>query len=163
MSDNGHTANGELKRARTRRRNWKAVFLEALAQTANLSASAKIAGVDRKTVYRERQESQAFEDACMGAIDDAIDRLESLAWECAEGRDEPVVRKGEIIGTIRRPDPEMIRFLLRAHRPTTYRDNVLLEARPLGAAAITPQQMLEEAKQRRLELLPPSRRDADTG
>ena len=106
-------------------RVWKPVFLEALAQTANLTTSARAAGVTRENVYQARRRSPEFEAQCRNAVEQAVDLLEREARRRAfEGVLEPVYHKGEVVGHIRKYSDGLLTFLLKAHRPTKYRDNV---------------------------------------
>jgi hypothetical protein len=52
-------------------------FFAHLAETANVSASARIAGVDPRAIYRERERSAAFRDDWMKALAEGYVRLET--------------------------------------------------------------------------------------
>jgi hypothetical protein len=55
----------------------RARFLDHLAQTANVSASARAAGVSSSAVYAERRRSAAFRDAWALALAEGYARLET--------------------------------------------------------------------------------------
>jgi hypothetical protein len=55
----------------------RSLFLDHLAQTANVSASARAAGVAGNAVYAERRRSPAFRDAWALALAEGYARLET--------------------------------------------------------------------------------------
>lgn len=55
----------------------RARFLDHLAETANVSASARVAGVGSSAVYAERRRSPAFRDAWALALAEGYARLET--------------------------------------------------------------------------------------
>ena len=68
----------------------RSLFLDHLAQTANVSASARAAGVASSAVYAERRRSPAFRDAWALALAEGYARLETdllaEALQTASGR-----------------------------------------------------------------------------
>lgn len=68
----------------------RARFLDHLAQTANVSASARVAGINSSAVYAERRRSPAFRDAWVLALAEGYARLETdllaEALQMANGR-----------------------------------------------------------------------------
>ena len=60
-------------------KGWRRAFLQTLAETCNVRAAAKSAGVGRKTAYRHRQSDPRFAEAWDDAIEDATDLLEGEA------------------------------------------------------------------------------------
>ena len=79
--------------ARTRK---KRQFLKALAETGNVSDEA---------------------------LDIAVDLLEGEARSRAvEGVEQPRFHQGRICGTVRKYSDSLLMFLLRAHRPETFRE-----------------------------------------
>ncbi|GBQ09762.1 hypothetical protein [Swaminathania salitolerans] len=108
----------------------KALFLEHLRKTGNVSEAARAAGIDRKTAYNWRRQDEAFGDHWREALEEATDLLEAEARRRAiDGYDEPMLHAGRLIC-----DPEgrpvmrkrysdgLLRMLLRAHRPTRFRE-----------------------------------------
>ena len=87
--------------------SWHSAFLADLAENCNVSHAARLAGVDRSTAYRHREESAAFAAAWDDAVEDGIEALElSLRRRGMETSDTAAI------------------FLLKAHRPEKYRDAV---------------------------------------
>src|SRR5260370_15211523 len=84
---------------------WKQRFLRALQKTPNIKVACTAAGVSRQTAYQHRKSDVAFAEAWQDAIEASVDKLEAVAFKLAE--------KG---------DSNLITFLLRCHRPETYRD-----------------------------------------
>ena len=68
----------------------RSLFLDHLAQTANVSASARAAGVTSSAVYAERRRTPAFRDAWALALAEGYARLETdllaEALQSANGR-----------------------------------------------------------------------------
>jgi hypothetical protein len=107
---------------------WRAPFLAALEASGNISASARRAGVGRATAYRHRAGESDFREAWDEALEVAIDALEGEARRRAlEGWDEPVFFNGSECGRIRKYDSTLLIFLLKAHRPEKFRDNVAVQ------------------------------------
>ncbi|WP_194299166.1 hypothetical protein [Acetobacter sicerae] len=123
-------------------RDAREVFLAHLRETANVSASARVALRDRSTLYQWRETDAAFSAAWDDAIDEATDALEQEARRRAiEGDEEYVVSSGQVV---RGPDGEFLKtrkrsdalmqMLLKAHRPEKYRERH--DVRQSGAIAI---------------------------
>lgn len=121
-------------------------MLLALAETANIRESCRIAGVDRSSFYDRRNNDPAFAGAVTRAMDDAIDSLELEARRRArEGVRRVRFHQGQpILVPVYSPDGSVAKdtegkeirvpyveheysdtlmiFLLKAHRPDKYRD-----------------------------------------
>lgn len=96
-------------------------FIEILAQTANVTESAKQAGLDRSAMYRLREKSESFRAAWDEAMNQALDDLEATLLErAAHGVEKPVFYGGKACGTVRQYSDTLAMFLLRAKRPETY-------------------------------------------
>ena len=107
---------------------WRPAFIEALRQTANVSGSALIVGRSRAAVYAARDSSETFRRQWDDAIEDATDALELEARRRAfSGVEEPVYYKGQVVGGVRKYSDVLLIFLLKAHRPEKYRENVRVE------------------------------------
>jgi hypothetical protein len=91
----------------TAEKAWKAKFLEALAETGNVSAAARIACVCRDLPYKERPHDPEFARAWESAIEASNDRLEEIARQRALGTSDT-----------------LLIFLLKANRPEKFRDNI---------------------------------------
>ena len=139
--------------------DWAPRFLVALADSANIRASAAAAGIGRTAVYQRRDSDAEFAAAMAAALDDACDDLELEGRRRARhGVDEPVVYQGELMGvwhdaagnvvnkdtpgaiqtplTIKKYSDVLLIFLLKAHRPEKYRDNVRHEHSGPGGGPI---------------------------
>jgi hypothetical protein len=96
--------------------NWRIVFLEALAETSNITASAVRANVPLRTVYKVRRTDTAFAANWLVALHEGYDMLEM-----------------ELLGYLRDPQPERkmdvaaATRLLAAHRATVERLRLLRE------------------------------------
>jgi hypothetical protein len=103
---------------------WKAKFLSYLAKTCNVSRSARLARVGRRTAYDHRKRDAKFAADWEDAEQTGIDALEFEARRRAlDGCLEPVFYKGDKCGSIRKYSDLLTIFLLKAHRPEKYRDN----------------------------------------
>ena len=91
----------------------RAKFLEHLALSANVTASSRKAGFDRKTAYAHRAADPEFAAEWEDALEQSIDDLEGEARRRAvDGVAEPVVSMGrvvEIVGDDGNKTPLMIR------------------------------------------------------
>ena len=104
--------------------HWKAPFLETLEKTGNITVSAKLVEIDRKTAYNHRDSDEEFAKAWDEALDKAIDLLEFEARRRGlRGVEEPVFQGGKEVGRIRKYSDTLLIFLLKANRPHKYRDN----------------------------------------
>lgn len=113
------------------RPDWGPTFLAALAESGNISGSAKVAGVAKVTIYQRRDREPEFHAAMVEAIDVSIDTLEGEARRRAfAGVEETVFGSGGPgVGTVpvgihRKYSDVLLMFLLKAHRPGKFRDNV---------------------------------------
>lgn len=105
-------------------------FLEELAQTGNVSHSAKTAGFGRATAYRYYEEDPLFALAWDDAMEEAADALEAEARRRAhDGVVEPVFHKGEVCGHVRKFSDTLLIFLMKGARPEKYRDRVDVSAK----------------------------------
>ncbi len=102
---------------------WRPTFLAALRNSANVRASALMAGISRKTAYDHRKRSTKFRDEWDEAMEDACDVLEAEARRRAVGGSDT-----------------LLIFLLKSHRPQRYVWPMLRAAGDLGAlpAAVIP-------------------------
>lgn len=130
------------KKGAKTRRDWKPIFLEHFAKTANVSVSAAHAKIDRSSIYKTRERDPAFAAAWDEAENVACEALEEEARRRAhDGWDEPVFYKGEPTGTIRKYDSTLLIFLLKARRPEKYRDNVRTDNFHFDPSEMTDEQL----------------------
>ncbi len=131
--------------------DWAPRFLSALAATANVSASCLAAGIARNTVYLRRDADEGFAKRMADALEDAVDDLELEARRRArDGLRRVKFHQGDpILVPLFREDglpaldergaavlvpyveheysDTLMIFLLKAHRPEKYRENVKVE------------------------------------
>ncbi len=94
------------------------IFLAELAQSGNVSASARRAGIARGRLYKLKASDKKFAEAWAMAIEEAADLLASEAMRRAiEGFEEVKYFKGEPVGTVRKYSDQLLMFLLKAYRP----------------------------------------------
>lgn len=104
----------EASEARTRSVGWRTAFLEALAETSNVTTSAIRANVPLRTVYKVRRADAAFAADWQLALHEGYDMLEM-----------------ELLGYLRDPQPQRkmdvtaALRLLAAHRETVERRRAL--------------------------------------
>lgn len=109
----------------TLKKGWQAKFIQQLAETSNVSAACKRAKVSRQEAYRTRDEDAGFKAAWVEALEIATEALELEARRRAEkGTLEPVFYQGVKAGAIRKYSDTLLIFLLKAHKPEKYRENV---------------------------------------
>jgi hypothetical protein len=115
------------QRKPAKRQDWAKKFLERLARTGNVSAACKHAKVPRRTAYERRDREVDFAAVWDEAIEIAVEVLELEARRrAAEGTLRPVFQGGKKCGAIREFSDTLLIFLLKAHRPEKYRDNMTL-------------------------------------
>lgn len=108
--------------ARGRLDGWtrlrRRAFLRALSETGEVKAACERVGISDTSVYRLRQRSAVFARDFAAALERSLPMIEQVAWERAvEGWEEPVVVRGEMIGTRRRYSESLLRMLLgEAHK-----------------------------------------------
>lgn len=125
------------KKVTPKKSEWKPAFLEHLRETANVSSSARSAGVARQVAYKERDNSEAFRGAWDDAIEEGLDYLEGEARRRAyEGTLRPVYQKGEKVGEIREYSDTLTIFLLKGGRPEKYAERVKQEHTGKGGGPI---------------------------
>lgn len=137
--------------AATRQRDWKPIFLAALAKRGNVSEAAKAAGVHRDTANEHRKTDAAFLARWESALEDAADALEREAFRRAhDGVVKPVFGSGGPgvgtveVGHVREYSDTLLIFLLKGIRPAKYRDNFNVT----GSVAVTQVTSDEMAKAR---------------
>lgn len=107
----------------------QAKFLEKLRETCSVRIACTEAQVVRSVAYEWREKDPHFAKLWDIAVEEATDELEREARRRAvEGWEEPVyTRDGAMCGTIRRYSDKMLELLLKAYRPTKFRDRVQVE------------------------------------
>jgi hypothetical protein len=107
--------------------NWRDRFLELFAVSLNVAQAAQGAGINRKTVYKEREKSPDFAAQMDDAREAAIERLEAVAYERARTQSDV-----------------LLIFLLKSHKPERYRETH--EQQHSGEVTITVKRETKPAK-----------------
>jgi hypothetical protein len=136
-----YAAGGRTPRGQrfTRVLQWKRAFLEALAETSNVSASAARVNVPTRTVYRLKREDGEFAAKWLAALHEGYDNLEMELLGYL--RDPASSRKMDVTAALR---------LLAAHRQTVERSRALMEEDDEQAVLDSIDAFLEDMRQRRL-------------
>lgn len=148
-------------------REWMNRFLEALSLMPNVAAAYRSARISKPMVYLERKNNEAFREAWDDALEQGVALLERIAHERATiGEKKRVVRTltktvdGKVVETTEAVEETlvvsnaMLIFLLKAHKPKTYRERV--EHRHTGADGEGPVQVevyRKPTRDRMLELV----------
>ena len=106
---------------------WQGAFIERLRATGNVTLAATGAGVTRQHAYQTRNRNKTFRRRWDDALDQAVDLLDGEARRRATGIKRDIYYAGEVVGTENVYSDSLLMFLLKAHRPTLYRDNVKVE------------------------------------
>ena len=85
----------------------RAKFLKKLAEMPNVARAARLCGVTRQTAYAHRDKDESFSKAWDDAIEEGIEKLEEVAMRRAKKQSDT-----------------LLIFLLKAHRPDLYREQV---------------------------------------
>ncbi|MDE1971163.1 MAG: terminase [Patescibacteria group bacterium] len=102
----------------------KALFLQSLAETCQVSKSCDVAGVHRTMAYKWRQKDEAFAEGWLEAEQIGLTVMEDEAYRRAfVGTLKPVFYKGEKCGAVREYSDALTALLLKARAPAKYRDN----------------------------------------
>ena len=117
---------------------WRIRFLEALAETSNVSASAIRANVPNRAVYKLRREDPAFAAKWRAALLEGYDHLEMDLLGYL--RDPDPARKMDVTAALR---------LLTAHRETVARERALQEDDDEQAVLDSIDRFIEDMRQRR--------------
>ena len=111
----------------TRASVWRDAFIERLKATGNVTLAASGAGVTRQNVYGTRSRNKAFRRRWDEALEQAMDLLEGEARRRATGIKRDVWYAGEVVGSESVYSDTLLMFLMRAHRPHLYRENMKVE------------------------------------
>lgn len=117
---------------------WRTLFLEALAETSNVTASAVRANVPTRTVYNARREEAGFAAKWRAALHEGYDNLEMEVLGYL--RDAKPKRKLDVASALR---------LLIAHRETVARERALREDDDEEAVLESIDRFIDEMRERR--------------
>lgn len=115
----------QRERAGTWTKAKRTEFLEQLAATANVRASARAVGMSEPGVYRLRQRSAEFRAAWAVALSEGYAKLELMLLERAmNGTVKPIFQLGKEVGSVTEYSDRLALTLLNAHRATVHRERV---------------------------------------
>lgn len=99
-------------------------FLEALGKCGCLRDAARRAEVSHQTVYNHQARDKEFARQCELALDMASTDIELHAWQRGVvGVEEPIVYRGEVIGTRLKRSDAILRLLLQGAKRGKYGPN----------------------------------------
>ncbi len=106
----------------------KAAFLAEFAERGIVTHACQAAGVSHSVVYDWYGKDDEFASAWDEAKEQATDELEAEAWRRAvKGVERPVFQGGEAVGHVTEYSDRLLELMLKANRPTKYRENTSLE------------------------------------
>ena len=120
-------------------KHWRTYFLQNLAATSNVSASAKKAGISLSRAYKTRREHADFAAAWRAALYEGYEHLEMEVLAQLRGHDPE--RKLDIANAIR---------LLAAHRSTVAEERARRGGRDEAAVFAALDRKLDAIRARRL-------------
>ena len=101
----------------------EAAFLDALAESANVSRSCELSGIARSSVYEWRDADPEFKAKWDVALDRGTDALEDEAVRRAkDGTLRPVFYQGQECGAIREFSDTLMIVMLKARRQEKFGD-----------------------------------------
>lgn len=120
-------------------KHWRTYFLQALAATSSVTASAKAAGISPSRAYKTRREHADFAAAWRAALYEGYEHLEMEALAYLRGHDPD--RKLDIAKAIR---------LLAAHSATVAEERARRSGRDEAAVFAALDRKLDAIRTRRL-------------
>ncbi|MGF1607501.1 MAG: hypothetical protein ACFB22_14310 [Rhodothalassiaceae bacterium] len=110
------------------RRVWnrrrRAIFLDVLRRTGNVSAAARAADVSRRAAYAFRERDTDFAQDWAEAVNESLDDLEqALRQRAVSGTLKPVYYAGKACGNVPNYSDQAGMFLLKARRPEAFGDS----------------------------------------
>jgi hypothetical protein len=136
------------RRAAALLKTQKAAFLAGLRDEHTVSHAAERAGVHRQRCYEWRAADPVFAEAWSDVEMRSTELLEREAYRrAAVGTEKPVYQGGELVGTVREFSDVLLMFLLKARRPSTYRENHRIEVGGVDGQAIAAEILTVDAKE----------------
>jgi hypothetical protein len=108
-------------------------FLDAYAACGYISGAARklCKRDDPKDMERVRRahyrwlEVPEYAEAFRATVPQVVELLEAAAWvRAVDGWDEPVYQGGQMVGTVKRFDGGLLKFLLRGNIPDKYGEKI---------------------------------------
>ncbi|EIZ78281.1 hypothetical protein WSK_3163 [Novosphingobium sp. Rr 2-17] len=150
MADKTPAKKRAAKRVSSAPRDWRKAFLNALAATSNVTASAKAAEITTSRAYEARRVDPRFYRQWQEALCEGYDHLElSLLQRLREGevKSAPGVKRG-----VRVFDNAIAFRLLVAHREAAARQRAVIENRNSEAILDSINAKIEKMRERSLAL-----------
>src|SRR5690242_9434258 len=126
------------------------VFLNSLAAGNTVVHASRAAGVTRATAYAQRKRSATFARAWAEAEEAGVQVMEQEAFRRAvKGLLKPVASAGKVVAHVREYSDTLLIFLLKARRPSVYRDTINVELYIRQAAldaGLNPDDVVAEAQ-----------------
>ena len=120
-------------RSATPLRARKAAFIAALTENGVVSKACEAAEIDRRTAYRWRKDDPDLAEQWEDALETFADKIEDAARQRAvDGWDENVTSNGKVIGTKHVYSDSLLLALLKAKRPSQYRERQSLDVTSSG-------------------------------
>ena len=105
-------------------RTKKPAMLAAYAELGVITHAAAAAGIERSTHWRWMQDDPEYAAKFAEAHEQAVEKLEREALRrAADGWEEPVFHKGEVVGHVKKFSDTLLIFMLKAARPEKYRES----------------------------------------
>jgi len=150
MADSTQSCRQALPTAASRpsKAKWSKIFLAELAATSNVSASAKLAGVNSALVYETRRVDAEFSRAWRRALCEGYDALEmALLQRFRDGELKPAA--GAKRGSRSFDNATALR-LLAAHRETVARERAVQDEEDADAILLSINAKLSKMRERAL-------------
>ncbi len=123
--------------------DWRPAFLEALANTSNVTASARAAGVNTSTAYAARRTDRTFKQAWRIALCEGYDQLEMELLQRLRSGQRPTAKT-------KYDNATALRILL-AHRAEVSEERALQEHEDESAILVSLTQKLNLMREREKE------------
>lgn len=99
----------------------RALFLEILKTTGNVSAATRAVGMRRTSLYALRRQDEDFRKEWDSALEESLDDLKGeLRRRAIEGTEKPVYYGGKECGALRSYNDNLGVFLLKGRRKKVY-------------------------------------------
>ena len=149
----GRRRGGGTQVRRPRPEHWndtvQQAFLAHLAATANVSASARAAGMTDQTCYRHRRSDAGFRAAWAAALDEGYVRLEAMLLRRAiNGTFKTVWHSGKRVGRQKEYPERLALHLMSRHRPAVMAGRAAAEEEDVAATRARIEARLAEMNRR---------------
>ena len=110
------------------RKTKQTKFLNALLLEGTISGAVHKTGIDRHAHDEWMEMDSDYVSRFGHANEELADELEAeVRRRALQGTVEPLLRKGEQIGSVRRPSDRLLELLWRTKRPDLFRNNARVE------------------------------------